>query len=167
VFLSLSDWSNSSTYLWFVILYYPLFHSTSKALSWVFCLYYGVFLSRISKWLFQNFYIFIEFLLHIPLCLPCLIQMFIWILFEFIQFFICILFEFIQVLIHILFNFINHSYNYSFKFIIWNFMCSPLLNSFIVEFLTFGRDLLPCFFILLVFLGWDLHVWGQVVGWKL
>jgi hypothetical protein len=33
-----------------------------------------------------------------------------------------------------------------------------------VEMLTFGGIMLPWVFIVHVFLRWDLHIWGQVIG---
>jgi hypothetical protein len=35
-----------------------------------------------------------------------------------------------------------------------------------MELLTFGEEPMSCFIMLLVFLHWNLYIWGQVVGWK-
>jgi hypothetical protein len=55
---------------------------------------------------FQDFYIFIEFLLHI---LDGIVY--------FIQEFICIIFEFIQMFIYVLFKLADHSYSNFFEFL--------------------------------------------------
>jgi hypothetical protein len=33
-----------------------------------------------------------------------------------------------------------------------------------MELLTFGGDILPCLFIFLLLLHWNLYTWGQVLG---
>jgi hypothetical protein len=64
----------------------------------------------------------------------------------------------------VLFNFVDHSYNHSFEFVGISSI-SLSLETVIVELLTFRRTHIALFFHIL-FLHWDLFIWGQVIGWR-